>query len=107
MASDDDVDEQRRAFAAVGRELLAFELQTAADDLHVEFNRAARKAQEADRITEDDAHQLLDAIERAGRFVDSFYDACPEADRPPAVEDVLSEDELQSVFERMENYANG
>jgi hypothetical protein len=39
-------------------------------------------------------------MERADMFVDAFYDACPEADRPPAVEDLVSAEELQEITAR-------
>jgi hypothetical protein len=98
--TDDPDDDQLRAFAEVGRDLLSFELETAADDLHYEFRKASKKARNTDRITEDDARRLAGAMERADMFVDAFYDACPEADRPPAVEDLVSAEELQEITAR-------
>ena len=93
-------DDQEQAFAAVGRDLLSYELETIADELHVEFTRAARKARKADEITESDARQLADAIERADSFVDSFYQVCPDAERPPEIANLLSTEELQEITER-------
>ncbi|AFO59243.1 MULTISPECIES: hypothetical protein [unclassified Natrinema] len=99
MADDSD-DDQIQALAGVGRDLLSFELEAAAANLYYEFQKASKKARNADRITEADAQRLAHAIERADMFVDGLYDACPEADRPPAVEDLLSGEELQEITAR-------
>ncbi|ELY77238.1 hypothetical protein [Natrinema gari] len=98
--TDDPDNDQVRAFAEVGRDLLSFELETAADDLYYEFRKASKKARNADRITETDARRLAHAMERADMFVDAFYDVCPEADRPPTIEDLVSVEELQQITAR-------
>ncbi|WP_323677588.1 hypothetical protein [Halorubellus sp. PRR65] len=98
--TDDSDDDQLRAFAEVGRDLLSFELETMADELYYELRKASTKARNVDRITEADARRLAHAMERADMFVDAFYDACPEADRPPAIEDLVSTEELQEITAR-------
>lgn len=93
-------DDQLQALAEVGRDLLSFELERSADDLQYEFRKASKKARNGDRITEDDARRLADAMEGADMFVDAFYDACPEDDRLPAIEDLVSVEELQEITAR-------
>ncbi|RZH67127.1 hypothetical protein [Natrinema altunense] len=95
-----DDEQQQRALAAVGREVLAFELETIADDLHVEFNRAAKAVQNADRITEDDVQAVQHTLERADMFVDTLYDACPNAERPPRLAELMTREEGIEVTER-------
>jgi len=97
-------DDQQEAFAEVGRDLLSYELETLADELHVEFTRAAQKACDADEITESDARQLANAIERADSFVDSFYQACPDAERSPEIAELLSPEEMQEITEEKAVY---
>lgn len=91
---------QRNAFAAVGRDLLSYELEAVGGDVYRECNRASRKIRDGDRITEQDVRQFADVINRADMLVDAFYDACPEAERPPKTDDMLTVGELLEITER-------
>ena len=92
--------DQEAALADVGRSLLCSELEKHAGKLHVEFNRAARKASESDRVTEEDVRKLDGAMELAEIVVDHFHRACPEIDRRYTVRSLMTPEEIDDVLER-------